>query len=77
MLDQHLTRPEEDQEEEEEVAEHEVTFLDALKRLEAGRKYIHLFETVNTVTVMSNEVENELYSLRAQEKRSKGLMWNG
>jgi hypothetical protein len=32
MLDQHLTIPEK----EEEVAEHKVTFLDALKQLEAA-----------------------------------------
>jgi hypothetical protein len=34
VLDQHLTRPEE------EVAEHKATFLDALKGLEAARKYM-------------------------------------
>jgi hypothetical protein len=37
VLGQHLTRPEE---EEEEVAEYKATFLDALKGLEADRKYI-------------------------------------
>jgi hypothetical protein len=31
VLDQHLTRPEEEPEEEEQVAEHKATFLDALK----------------------------------------------
>jgi hypothetical protein len=31
MLDQHLTRPEEEPEEEDEVAGHKATFLDALK----------------------------------------------
>jgi hypothetical protein len=36
VLDQHLTMPEE----EEEVAEHEATFLYALKGLEAARKSI-------------------------------------
>jgi hypothetical protein len=36
VLEQHLTRPEE----EEEVAEHKATFLDALKELEAARKIL-------------------------------------
>jgi hypothetical protein len=38
VLDQHLTR----QEEEEEVAEHKATSLDALKGLEAARKYVRV-----------------------------------
>jgi hypothetical protein len=42
VLDQQLTRPEEEseQEEEAEVAEHTVTFLDALKALEVARQYV-------------------------------------
>jgi hypothetical protein len=40
LLDQHLTRPEEEPEKEEEVAEYKATFSDALKGLEAARKYI-------------------------------------
>jgi hypothetical protein len=63
----HLTRPEE----EEEVAEHKATFLDALKGLEAARKYICQFDTENNIIVMCNKVENELYRLRAQEKKQK------
>jgi hypothetical protein len=37
VLDQHLTRPDE---EEQEVSEHKATFLDALKGLESARKYV-------------------------------------
>jgi hypothetical protein len=36
-----LTTPEEP-EEEEEVVEHKATFLDAVKRLEAARRYIYI-----------------------------------
>jgi hypothetical protein len=39
ISDQHLTRPEEEPEEEEEVAKHKVTFLDTMKGLEAARKH--------------------------------------
>jgi hypothetical protein len=35
-----LTKPEEEEEEEEEFAKHKATFLDALKGLEAVRKYM-------------------------------------
>jgi hypothetical protein len=38
VLDQHLTRPQEEAEEEEEVAEYEVTFLNAPRGLKAARK---------------------------------------
>jgi hypothetical protein len=62
VLDQHLSRPEEA----EEVAEHKVTFLDAQKELEAARNYMCHFDTENNISVMCNEVENELYRLRAQ-----------
>jgi hypothetical protein len=65
VLGQHLTRLEE-----EEVAEHKAPFLDALKGLEAARKYICQFDTENN-TLMCNEVENELYRLRAQEKKKQ------
>jgi hypothetical protein len=57
VLVQHLTRPEE--EPEEEVAEHKTTFLDILKRLEAARKYVHQFSTKSSIIVMCNKVENE------------------
>jgi hypothetical protein len=40
VLDQHLARPEEEPEEEEEITKHKATFLDALKGLEAAIKYI-------------------------------------
>jgi hypothetical protein len=52
VLDQHLTRAEE----EEEVAEYKGTFLDALKTLEAARKYMCQFDTENNIIVMCNEV---------------------
>jgi hypothetical protein len=61
-----LTRPEEEPEEKDYVAEHEAAFLDALRRLGAAGTYVIQFETVNSVVVMSNKVENELCSLRAQ-----------
>jgi hypothetical protein len=51
-----LTRAAEEPEEEEEVAEHKATFLDALKGLRATRKYIHQFYTQNNITVMCNKV---------------------
>jgi hypothetical protein len=59
VIDRHLTRPEEP-EEEEDVAEHETKFLDALKGLEAARKYICQFNTENNITVICNKVQNEL-----------------
>jgi hypothetical protein len=55
VLDQHATRPEEEPKEEEEVAEHKATFLDAL---EAARKYMCQFDTEDNITVMCNEAEN-------------------
>jgi hypothetical protein len=65
MLDKHLTRPEKEPEEEEEVAEHKATFLDALEGLESVRKYMCQFDTENNILVKCNEVENELYTLGA------------
>jgi hypothetical protein len=67
VLDQHLTKPE-GKTNEEEVAEHKATFLDALKGLEAATKYICQFDTKNSINVMCNKVDNELYRLRAQAK---------
>jgi hypothetical protein len=58
VFDQHSTRPEEEPEEEEEVAKHKVTFLDALKELEAAKQYMHQFDTMNGITVKCNKVEN-------------------
>jgi hypothetical protein len=40
VLDQRLTRPEEESEEKGDVAEHKATFLDAVKGLVAARKYM-------------------------------------
>jgi hypothetical protein len=45
VLEQHLTRSEE----EEEVAEHKAIFLDALKRLETSRKYMCQFDSKNNI----------------------------
>jgi hypothetical protein len=64
VLGQHLTRPEE----EEEVIEHKATFLDALKGLEAARKYICRFDMENNIIVMCNEAENELYRQSSRKK---------
>jgi hypothetical protein len=62
-------------EEEEEVAEHKTTFLDAMKGLEEARKYMCQFDTENNIIVMCNEVENELYRLRAQEKNKQKTLF--
>jgi hypothetical protein len=45
--------------------------LDALKRLEAARKYMCQFDTENNITVMCNKVENEIYRLTAQEEKEQ------
>jgi hypothetical protein len=68
VLDQHLTKPEEETDEEEEVAEYKVTFLDAPKGLEAVTKNICQFDTNSSINVMCNEVDNDLYRLRTQAK---------
>jgi hypothetical protein len=51
VVDPHLARPEEEPEEEEEVAEHRATFLDALKGLETARKHMCPFNTKNNITI--------------------------
>jgi hypothetical protein len=61
---QHLIKSEEPKKEEE-VAEHKSTFLDAVKGLEAARKYICRFDTKHNIIVLCNIVENALYRLRA------------
>jgi hypothetical protein len=50
--------------------------LDALKELEAARKYMCQFDTKNNIIVMCNEVENELYrqSLRRRKKKHESLI---
>jgi hypothetical protein len=73
VLNQQLTRPEEELEEEEEIAEHKPTFLNAFKRLEASRKYLWQFDTQNNNIVMCSEVENELYRLTTQKVTKKIL----
>jgi hypothetical protein len=56
-------RSKERPEEEEEVAEHKATFL------EASRKYINQFDTENNITVMCSKVENKLYRLRKEKSK--------
>jgi hypothetical protein len=65
VLDHHLIKPEEP-EEEKEVAENKATFLDALTGLDAHKKYTCQFDTKNNTTLMCNKVENELYRLKSQ-----------
>jgi hypothetical protein len=71
MLDQHLTRPEEEPEEEEEVAEHKTTFLDALQRLEAARKDMCQFVTKNSIIIMHNKVEINYTDLELKKKKKQ------
>jgi hypothetical protein len=54
LLNQHLNRPEE----KEEDAEYKAALLGALKGLEAARKYICQFDTKNKIIVMFNKIEN-------------------
>jgi hypothetical protein len=44
---------------------------DALEGLEAAGNYMCQFDTENNIIVMCNEIENELYRLRAQEKKKQ------
>jgi hypothetical protein len=64
-----LTRPEE------EVAEHKATFLDALKGLEAARKYMWQFDTKNNIIAMCSKVKNELYTESSRTKETKDSYW--
>jgi hypothetical protein len=48
--------------------------LDALKGLEAARKYECQFYTENSITAMCREAENELYRWRSQEKETEDLL---
>jgi hypothetical protein len=75
VLDQHLTRPEEEPEEEKEVVQPKVTFLDALKGLEAARKYIHRFDTKRSIILMCSVTEDELYRLRAGGEKKQKTGW--
>jgi hypothetical protein len=49
--------------------------LDALKALEAARKYMCQFYTKNNIIVMCNKVENELYTLRAKGEKKQKTDW--
>jgi hypothetical protein len=55
-----LTRPED-----------EVAKNNALKGLEVAKKYMCLFDNKNSTIVICNNVANELYKLRAQEKEKQ------
>jgi hypothetical protein len=71
VLDQQLTRPEEElEQEEEEVAEDNVTFLDALKGLEVVRMYICQFDVEDSIIVLFSKLEIEVYRWRAKKKNS-------
>jgi hypothetical protein len=70
-----MNRPEEEPEEDKEVAEHKATFLDALKWLEAATKYLYWFDIKNSNTVMCNRVENGLCRLRAQGEKKQKTDW--
>jgi hypothetical protein len=64
VSDQHLTRSEEEPEEEEEAAEHKGTILDALKGLKAARKYMCQIDMENNIIVICNNVGYEQYTYR-------------
>jgi hypothetical protein len=65
VLDEHLTRPEE------EAGEYKATFLDGL---EANRMDMCQFDTEINIILMCNEVENELYkTVNSTKKKQKTL----
>jgi hypothetical protein len=45
--------------------------LDSVKGMEVARKYMCQFDTENSNVVLCEQVENELYRLRAQEKKKE------
>jgi hypothetical protein len=76
VLDQQLTRPEEEMQEEgeeEEVAEDKVTFLDAGKGLEVARKYMCRFDPVDNIIIRWNKLQNELH--RELKKKTALIDW--
>jgi hypothetical protein len=46
-----------------------------MKGLEAAIKHMRHFDTANTITVMYNKVENELYRWELKEKETKDYYW--
>ena len=46
-----------------------VTFLDAVNGLEAARKFMFKFEIKDSVSVVCNKAENELYRQRTQGRK--------
>jgi Tfp pilus assembly pilus retraction ATPase PilT len=68
VLDQHLLRPKEE-------AEHKATFSDAVRGLEAVRKYIRRSDTKNNTTVIHNKAEYELHTMRSQEQEKQKIDW--
>jgi hypothetical protein len=75
VLDQHLINPEKNQKWKRKFAENKATFLDALKGLEAARKYVCQFDTKNSITLMYNRVENKLCRLKSQEEKKQKTDW--
>jgi hypothetical protein len=59
-----LTRPQEEPEEEENVAEYKTTISDALKEQEAARKCLCQFDTEDSFISLCNKVQNKIYRLR-------------
>jgi hypothetical protein len=47
VLDQQLTRPEEPEDDDDRISEHKAMFQDALKGMEAARKYMYQCDTEN------------------------------
>jgi hypothetical protein len=45
VLDRELIRPEEEPEDDDKISEHKAMFLDALKGMEAARKYMYQCDT--------------------------------
>jgi hypothetical protein len=69
-----MPRPEEEPDEEE--ADYKVTYLHAVRGLEAARKYTCQSATKNNIIVMCNKAENELHTLRAQEEEKQKTDWS-
>ena len=70
MLEQQLTRPEEElEQEEEEMAEDNVTFLDALKGLEVVRMYILICLILKKVLLYGASNWNMKWRERERKKK--------
>jgi hypothetical protein len=69
VLDQYFTRPEE----EDKVAEHKATFLDALK---PARKHICQSDTENSIIVMCNKIENVRFEVFTAVAMKNAVFWD-